>query len=288
MLDDHDAQALAFIFSSIGAWHALNAVLPRIYSGPAIILALAVGVIAWVVVSEWKRARRRYHYSIGDSWRRRSVPLALVVVVLIAGLSVFAVSAVWGTGVDQVDDPVREAVEPKPEDGGKAVSTPPDTDTDRDKTGRLFEDSFTSSERRILDKVNEVRRERGLNTLVRSDRVQTHAENHSTNMIEEDFYGHNGPGVPPSEMRLMAIGSICPSTTAGENIHRGELHDVNLIYGSNESVLLSTSDAVAEYAVKSWMNSSGHRRNLLHMDWTHAGVGIESDGSDIYITMIYC
>lgn len=43
-----------------------------------------------------------------------------------------------------------------------------------------------------------------------------------------------------------------------------------------------------DFAVKNWMKSAGHRRNILDKDWTQTGIGIALDrGKRIFVTQIF-
>ena len=48
-----------------------------------------------------------------------------------------------------------------------------------------------------------------------------------------------------------------------------------------------SSTAEAEMIVNGWMNSSGHRANILGTKFTHTGVGISVKGDSVYVTAMY-
>lgn len=50
-----------------------------------------------------------------------------------------------------------------------------------------------------------------------------------------------------------------------------------------------TPDELAEESVNGWMNSPGHRANILNGEFIESGVGIffDQNGSKIYITAVY-
>ncbi len=47
------------------------------------------------------------------------------------------------------------------------------------------------------------------------------------------------------------------------------------------------SDEMAKNFVDGWMNSPGHRKNLLHPRMTHLGVGVALRGTSIYVTQVF-
>jgi uncharacterized protein YkwD len=42
--------------------------------------------------------------------------------------------------------------------------------------------------------------------------------------------------------------------------------------------------SAAERIVQGWMNSSGHRRNILSTSFTHQGIGVHIEGGRVYST----
>lgn len=82
--------------------------------------------------------------------------------------------------------------------------------------------------------------------------LQRAAERHSDDMAARRFFGHTNPDGADPGARITAAGY--PWSAYGENIAVGR----------------PTPAAV----MKDWMNSPGHRRNILQCDLTDIGVGI--------------
>lgn len=79
-------------------------------------------------------------------------------------------------------------------------------------------------------------------------------------MGKRDFYARETPdGVPPSA-RVYAQVLSDDATTVAENIHWGTGHR-----------------ATPKRIVRDWMDSPGHRENILRAEVTHVGVGIGFD-----------
>src|SRR5690625_7436477 len=76
-------------------------------------------------------------------------------------------------------------------------------------------------------------------------------------MKDQNYFSHDSPvyGSPFTMMQNFGINY----SSAGENIARGQ--------GS------------AEQVVDGWMNSSGHRANIMSSDFTHIGVGYVESGN---------
>lgn len=112
-------------------------------------------------------------------------------------------------------------------------------------------------EDQVLALVNAVRADNDLAPLAWHAPVAEVARAHSEDMAVRDFFDHVNPdGLDPGD-RIAAAG--IHNSGWGENIAAG--------YFSPESVM----DA--------WMNSPGHRANILSPNWTHLGVGIHEGGT---------
>ncbi|KAF0110344.1 MAG: SCP-like extracellular [Chloroflexi bacterium] len=115
--------------------------------------------------------------------------------------------------------------------------------------GAECDGSNTAIEASVLSQVNAQRANAGLGSLKNSSALANMARNHSKNMALNGFFSHDG-----FESRMSSSGFSY--STAGENIYAGN--------GSNNS---------ASSAVSGWMNSAGHRANILEPAFTYAGVG---------------
>ena len=114
--------------------------------------------------------------------------------------------------------------------------------------------------------LNEDRASRGLPALeCNLDLVQV-ARAHSQDMAQRNYFSHTSPeGLEPWD-RVRAAG-ITGWSIVGENIAYG--------YSSPESVQ------------RVWMNSSGHRANILSTRYTHVGVGAYNENGTWYWTQVF-
>lgn len=109
-----------------------------------------------------------------------------------------------------------------------------------------------SREEQILVLVNEVRATYGLSELEWHADAAAVALAHSEDMDARNFFSHTNPdGQDPGDRLAEAEIEL---TGWGENIAGG--------YLTPESVM------------EGWMNSPGHRDNILNPMWTHLGVGV--------------
>jgi uncharacterized protein YkwD len=118
------------------------------------------------------------------------------------------------------------------------------------------------------DLVNAERTGEGLANLVMRNDLVAVARAHSQDMIDRDFIDHDNPdGDDPFE-RMTAAGITYSS--AGENI------------------AVNNFPNPIETAVDGWMNSSGHRANILRDAFTHTGHGVvESPDGRWYFTQVF-
>jgi len=111
---------------------------------------------------------------------------------------------------------------------------------------------FRDFEREVVRLVNVERRQRGLRELEENWEVSRVARFKSQDMIDNNYFAHNSPvfGTPFQMLRNFGIAF----NTAAENIAFGQ--------------------RTPREVVNSWMNSAGHRRNILDPNFRQIGVGV--------------
>jgi uncharacterized protein YkwD len=121
--------------------------------------------------------------------------------------------------------------------------------------------SASAAEQQAVSLLNADRSANGLSALQVDSRLTSLARNYAQDMIDRNYFSHYNPeGQSPFD-RLKQAG--ISYSAAGENI------------GVNQSV------AKAEAA---FMNSSGHRANILNSAYTKVGIGVAYDkNGNIYI-----
>lgn len=127
----------------------------------------------------------------------------------------------------------------------------------------------------IIVLVNAERQQFGLPTLSEDPLLTSLAREHSTSMVENDFFSHDRY---PGE-RSFNYGQP-PGTIRGENI--AMMPTRQLIPGPYLSL-----QEVCEWAVSGWMDSPGHRDNILKPEFTKTGVGVRLSGEYLYITQMF-
>lgn len=117
-------------------------------------------------------------------------------------------------------------------------------------------------EQPIFDLTNSVRQEIGARTLIYDDQLALSARQHAHEMAQLSYVSHESPIAEnfTLEHRIIRAGSI--AQLIGENLAR--LNDIG---------------NVPEQVIQGWLDSPGHRKNLLHPRFTHMGIGV-AQGSD--------
>ena len=123
---------------------------------------------------------------------------------------------------------------------------------------------LTQDEKEVLNLINQKRVSNGLTSLKIDDEVQNIARIKAQDMVDNNYFSHTSPtyGSPFDMMKSFKISY----NTAGENI---------------------AGNSTNTGAVEAWMNSSGHRANILNNSYNHTGIGIvKSDKyGKIYVQM---
>jgi len=129
----------------------------------------------------------------------------------------------------------------------------------------------------IIVLINVERQQFGLSALSEDALLASLAKEHSISMVVNNFFSHTRyPGERPFNYGML------PGEIRGENI--AMIPTRQYIPGPYLSL-----QEVCAWAVSAWMNSSGHRANILESRFTKTGVGVAfSEGGDyLYITQMF-
>lgn len=114
----------------------------------------------------------------------------------------------------------------------------------------------------VVTLVNEIRNDNGFNQLSENPDLAQAAQMKAEDMQNNDYFDHQSPtyGSPFDMMKNFGISYVC----AGENIAKGQ--------------------STPEEVVNSWMNSEGHKKNILNPSYTQIGIGYAAD-ENIWVQM---
>lgn len=165
-------------------------------------------------------------------------------------------------------------VETTAETGRRVARTAPIYDGSVDKVSDL--------EKKVHAGINAARATHGSSPQLRwEDRLSAVARAHSEDMTSRNYFSHDTPeGLGPSD-RIDKAGYSC-----WKRSH----------YGVAENLTIELADAdldhIARKAVQSWMNSPGHRTNLLGRQYDRTGIGASFGRwrgySAVYLTQVFC
>jgi len=128
----------------------------------------------------------------------------------------------------------------------------------------------SASESSVIAMQNEARASAGLGALKADADLRTIARWRSKDMVERDYFSHTIKGTTRKVFWYMQNEYNYCFKVAGENIGTVTWPD-------------ATEDDVTAYVFKEWMNSSGHRANILGTSWDHVGVGAIRTSGDKYM-----
>lgn len=145
--------------------------------------------------------------------------------------------------------PVPNQTQPAPQQTPAPVTKQPTQNTPA--TGAV-----SQYVQQVIDLTNAQRSKNGLPALKADTQLNGVAQKKSLDMQQKNYFSHTSPtyGSPFDMMRDFGV----TYKSAGENIAQGQ----------------RTPQAV----VTAWMNSEGHRKNILSSKFTHIGVGYEATG----------
>jgi uncharacterized protein YkwD len=124
-------------------------------------------------------------------------------------------------------------------------------------------------ESEIFKLINRERQKHGLSSLLWSQQITDIARRHSRDMADHQYFSHKGRN-----------GSLVSKRADNANIQWNSIAE-NIIW------FIGMPDP-AGYAAEGWMNSRGHRENILTKGWKQTGIGaaVGPDGS-YYITQVF-
>jgi uncharacterized YkwD family protein len=116
---------------------------------------------------------------------------------------------------------------------------------------------YSAFQKRVLELVNIERSKAGLKPLTFNSTLNKTATLKSQDMAQKGYFDHNSPtyGSPFDMMKKYGV----TYRTAGENIAMGQ--------------------TTPEQVMQGWMNSPGHRANILNASFTQIGVGVAKNAN---------
>ena len=172
-----------------------------------------------------------------------------------AGVGDWYIVQVEGDYVGAVSKKYVKPIYPKTSSGGGSGSS---------SNGSNQSATLSADEQEVFNLVNQQRTSNGLAALKIDSEVQNVARIKAKDMVQNNYFSHNSPtyGTPFNMLNSFKVSY----KSAGENIAGNS---------SNQA------------AVTAWMNSSGHRANILNSSYNYTGIGVVtgSQYGKIYVQM---
>ena len=149
----------------------------------------------------------------------------------------------WGQGI---------GVPSKPSDSSGTAGSTGTTDS-TGSTGTVS--TVNSMEKQVASLTNSERKAKGLSALTLDNQLSKLARLKAEDMAKKGYFSHTSPTYGSAFDMMNKYG--VSYRTAGENIAKGQ--------------------KTAESVMNGWMNSSGHRANILSSAYTNIGVGYAKD-----------
>jgi len=162
---------------------------------------------------------------------------------VVKGDSLWKIAVKTQTGVQELIDANPQLSNPNVIYPGQEIKVP--------------EQEGQAIEQEVIRLVNVERANAGLPALKYDWELARVAEHKSQDMADKNYFSHTSPtyGSPFNMMKNYGINF----RSAGENIAQGQ--------------------KTAAQVVDAWMNSEGHRANILNKNYTHIGVGYVANGN---------
>lgn len=145
---------------------------------------------------------------------------------------------------------------PHEESEGHSTNDASNQDQIEDGNERASETQILQEMKDVLTLVNQERAKYGLNKLTLSNEMTHVATLKAQDMRDKNYFSHNSPtyGSPFEMLQKFGV----KYTYAGENIAGGQ--------------------STPQQVMNDWLNSSGHRANILNKNYTELGVGYVKGG----------
>jgi uncharacterized protein YkwD len=153
-------------------------------------------------------------------------------------------------------------------------------------------------ENKIHDLINVQRTQNSLTALSFDPQLNLIARAHSQDMATRNYFEHYTPEGADPTARGLSAGYHCHKDLPNgyyvdglaENIYQNNLYNS---YETMDGVIISHDwndmNALAVSTVQGWMNSTGHRENILTPAFDREGIGIAISSDDkVYITEDFC
>ena len=204
-------------------------------------------------------------------------------VVLESPETIMAFASTRASSLEKVPDSFASiAATSTPVADSRTVNKPTSQQSSKPDRTEDSADRVLELEQKVHFGINAARATNGASPQLRwDDRLGAVARAHSEDMTTRGYFDHDNPeGLGPSD-RIDKAGYNC-----WKGSHYGVAENITI------ELVSSSLDRMADGAVQSWLNSPGHRTNLLGRQYDRTGIGA-SFGTwrgykAVYVTQVFC
>ncbi|WLR59371.1 CAP domain-containing protein [Guptibacillus hwajinpoensis] len=158
---------------------------------------------------------------------------------------------------EQAQEQAEAPQEATPSEAQAEEAPAPETEQAEPAKETNEDTGLSEFEQQVVNLTNAEREKAGLPALEVDTELSKVAQAKSEDMRDNNYFAHNSPtyGSPFDMMNQFGV----DYQSAGENIAKGQ--------------------QTPEEVVNAWMNSEGHRKNIMNGSFTHIGVGYVEEGN---------
>lgn len=248
-----------------------------------------------------KCGHRKYRTRVGRRKSKKIVTISIIFVLLGGGFYLYSDEIIeLSSDVPKEVEKISSSVPiPTREEIKKTIEETKKTIEESSKTVPIIttpEFDAEKIESLIYTYTNEQRNQNGLSNLVSDNKLADIARSHSVDMANRSYFSHDSPeGIDPTQ-RGASAGYDCRKNYGGyytyglaENIAQNWLYTSYMTEGIRTSYTWHTEESLAREIVDGWMNSAGHRENILTSTYDRIGIGIGiSEDDAVYATQNFC
>jgi uncharacterized protein YkwD len=125
--------------------------------------------------------------------------------------------------------------------------------------------TLASLRQEILRLTNEERKKAGVHALTMNSRLQKSAQGHAEDMVARDFFDHTNPDGKTPSNRIKEAG------------YPEESRKCNCAWQYYDGENIAQGFKTAADVMKGWMNSPGHKENILSKNFDEIGIGFKDN-----------
>ena len=248
-----------------------------------------------------KCGKRRYPTHKRRGKNKKIITISIILVLFVTTLYFFSDKIINLSSVQQKAEEISSNVQvPTQKEISKTIQEAKNTIEQTSKTIPVISKpkfDIAKIENLVYTYTNEQRTKNGLSELRLDPRLADIARSHSDDMADRNYFAHDTPeGLDPTARGLKGgynchkeLGDGYYTEGIAENIAQNWLYTSYMTKGVYTSYNWHSEESLAREIVDGWMNSAGHRQNILTSGYDRIGIGIGiSEDDAVYATQNFC